>query len=95
MAHRILVVALSMIAAASPARATSPEPASPTVAPAGSADTRYCLRVGPYTGSRLETVQCWTRQQWAEQCDQDDWPWVRQCVDVDKEWARNGVAVIT
>ena len=67
--------------------------AFPAAAPAGSADTRYCLRVGPYTGSRLETVQCWTRQQWAEQCDQDDWPWVRQCVDVDKEWAKEGVGV--
>jgi hypothetical protein len=94
MAHKLLIAAFGIVAAASPLSATSPEPTSTTVAPAGSADTKYCLRVGPYTGSRLESIQCWTRQQWAEQCDYDDWPWVRRCVDVDKEWAENGVAVI-
>jgi hypothetical protein len=39
--------------------------------------------VGPVTGSLVQTVQCWTREQWAE-----------EGVDVDREWAREGVGVI-
>ena len=35
------------------------------------------------TGTRLETVRCWTRAEWAE-----------QGVNVDEEWAREGVRVI-
>ena len=34
-------------------------------APAGTATTRYCLRVDPITGSRIETIQCRTRDDWA------------------------------
>jgi hypothetical protein len=83
MAHKELVVALSMIVAASPVPAASLEPAPTTAAPAGTAGTRYCLRVAPVTGSLIETVQCWTRDEWAE-----------EGVDVDKEWAREGVGVI-
>ena len=52
-------------------------------APAGSPTTRYCLRVDPPTGSRIETIQCRTREGWAE-----------LDVDVDQEWADNGVRVI-
>ncbi len=52
-------------------------------APMAGPDARYCLNVAPVTGSQVETVQCWTRQQWAE-----------QDVDVDREWAREGVRVI-
>lgn len=89
MAHKILVVALGMIVAASPLSATTPEPTPETIPPTETPGTHYCLRVGPYTGTRLETVQCWTRQQWAEQCDE----WANQCVDVDKEWAKNGVRI--
>ena len=82
MAHKSLAVALSMIAAASPLMASQPEmPTTP--APAGNADTRYCLRVEPLTGSNIETIRCWTRAQWVE-----------QGVDVDKEWAKEGVRVI-
>jgi hypothetical protein len=92
MAHKILAVALSMIVAASPLLATTPTPK--TLPPTEAPGTQYCLRVGPYTGSRLDSVQCWTRQEWAEQCDNDEWPWPeQQCVDVDKEWARNGVRI--
>ena len=83
MAHKELIVALGMIVAASPVSATSPEPI-PTTAPAGTADTRYCLRIEAVTGTRLEKVRCWTRQEWAE-----------QDVDVDKEWAKEGVAIIS
>jgi hypothetical protein len=52
-------------------------------APPGTPATRYCLHVGPVTGSLVETVQCWTREEWAA-----------QDVDVDQEWAKNGVGVI-
>ena len=89
MAHKILVVALSMIVAASPLSATSPEPIPKTIPPTETPGTQYCLRIGPYTGTRLESVQCLTRQEWAEQCDE----WAMQCVDVDKEWAENGVRI--
>lgn len=94
MALKILAVALSMIAAVSPLSATTPEPTPKTLPPTEAPGTEYCLRVGPYTGTRLEAVQCWTRQEWAEQCDNDEWPFPdQQCVDVDKEWARNGVRI--
>jgi len=46
-------------------------------------DARYCLRVEPNTGSRIEAIRCETRQEWAE-----------LGVDVDKEWAREGVRVV-
>lgn len=83
MAHKELIVALGMILAASPGWASQPEPTRESVAPAGTATTRYCLRVEPITGSRIETIQCRTR---------DDWAALE--VDVDQEWAENGVRVI-
>jgi hypothetical protein len=82
MAHKELVVALSMIVTASPVLASSPEPTAKT-APAGTAETRYCLRVEPVIGSLIQTVQCWTREEWAA-----------KEVDVDKEWAREGVKIL-
>lgn len=82
MAYRELAVALSMIVAASAASATQPEPMPLSVAPPGTAQTRYCMRV-ELTGSRIEPVKCWTREKWAD-----------QGVDVDKEWPREGVRVI-
>jgi hypothetical protein len=48
-----------------------------------SASTRYCMKVEPVTGSRVETVECWTRAEWTE-----------QGVDLDKDWAREGVSII-
>ena len=59
-------------------------PSATAVAPTGTRATRYCLRVDPVTGSNVETVQCWTREQWAE-----------QGVDVDREWAKNGVRTMS
>jgi hypothetical protein len=56
-------------------------PATP--APPGTAETRYCLRVDPLIGSRIETIQCKTRDEWAA-----------LELDVDQEWAENGVRVI-
>ena len=84
MALKILITALGMIVATSPVSAAQPEPTPTTVAPAASPDARYCLRIEAVTGTRLEKVRCWTRQEWAE-----------LDVDVDKEWAREGVAVIS
>lgn len=79
MTYKDLIVPLSMMVASLPLQPTAPQ----TGAPAGTALTRYCLRVDPITGSRMETVQCRTREEWAE-----------LDVDVDQEWATNGVRVI-
>lgn len=81
MAYKQMLVAFTMTAAASPLSATQTEPGP--AAPAASPDAQYCLRIEAITGTRLEEVKCWTRQEWAE-----------QDVDVDKEWAKEGVAVI-
>jgi len=78
MANKAWVLALSLIVGASPALASEP----PAPAPAGTPTTKYCLRV-TITGNISETVECWTRDEWAE-----------QDVDVDKEWATNGVRTI-
>ncbi len=83
MAHKIWAVVFGFIVAASPSSAANPGPASARPAPTDGADARYCLRIEPVTGSRIETVRCWTRAEWVE-----------QGVDVDKEWAKEGVAVI-
>lgn len=81
MAHKALVVAFGIIVAASPLSAANLQ--TETVgAPEASADAKYCLRVEPITGSLIERVQCWTREEWAD-----------QGVDVDKEWAKEGVEV--
>ena len=78
MAYKALLAALSMIAAASPALANQdPSPSSPT--PIADAQGRICLRV-EVTGRIVDTVECWTREEWAE-----------QDVDVDKEWPKDGV----
>ena len=83
MALKELVVALGMIAAATPATASIQEPAATMGAPEGTPDTLYCMRIEAIVGTRLEEVKCWTRQQWAE-----------NEVDVYKEWAKEGVAII-
>lgn len=80
MAHA-LVVAFSLVAAASQPMPPSQVPLMP--APPGAPTTRYCLRVDPLIGSRIETVQCKTRDEWAA-----------LDIDVDQEWAANGVRVI-
>jgi hypothetical protein len=51
--------------------------------PAGTPETKYCMRIEAITGSRLEELKCWTREEWAE-----------REVDVDLEWAREGVRTI-
>ena len=88
MAHRISVVALGMLVVAAPLPAAQPDwtpitPVATATAPAGSEGTKYCMHVEPNTGSLVQTVQCWTRTEWAE-----------QGVDVDQEWAKEGVSVV-
>ena len=73
------VVALTMILAAGPGPIDDAE----RTAPPGGPETRYCMRVEAETGSRIERIWCWTREQWAE-----------QEVDLDAEWAREGVRVL-
>lgn len=88
MTKKAIALALGMmVAAASPATAAFPD-SEPIVlsstgdAPSGSPATRYCMHVDPNTGSMIQTVECWTRAEWAD-----------QGVDVDKEWKKNGVKV--
>lgn len=80
MTHHALTVALVMTGAT---LLVPPSGSLTASAPPGTPTTRYCLRVDPVTGSRMETIQCRTREEWA---DLD--------VDVDQEWAANGVRVI-
>ena len=84
MAPKLMVVAaLSVFAIAAPVSAAGQNSDRTSGAPAAGADARYCMRVEPMTGSRIETIQCWTRAEWAE-----------NGVDVDEEWATEGVSVI-
>lgn len=83
MAYKQLIVALSVIAVSSPATAARPEPTREAGAPAAPTGARYCLRIEPVTGSRIETIRCETREEWA-----------RLEVDLDKEWPKEGVKVI-
>ena len=76
-----MILALSLLAATS--QTPVGEPPATTPAPPGNEQTRYCLRVDPLIGSRIETVQCKTRDEWAA-----------LDIDVDEEWAANGVRVI-
>jgi len=80
MAHELLI-ALGLIASASQPPPGDAGPVS--LAPPGSPATRYCLRVEAIIGSRIETIQCKTREGWA-----------RLEIDVDREWAENGVRVV-
>ena len=79
MAFSKIVLALGLIAAATPAAVAAQD----RTAPPGSADTRYCMKIAALTGSHIERVKCWTREQWAE-----------QGVDVDKDWPKEGVRII-
>ena len=72
-----LIFALALLATA------QPSPAPRSLAPPGSPQTLYCLRVDPLIGSHIESIQCKTR---------DDWTMLG--IDVDEEWAENGVRTI-
>lgn len=83
MAYRIVLATLSLIAAASPLQATQMTTGPQGAAPPAPPEARYCLRVDPPTGSRLETIRCETRDTWAD-----------LGVDVDQEWAQWGVRIV-
>ena len=82
MTRKGLIAAIGMIAAAAPVSAFPAAP-GPGPAPAAPDSARYCLRMEPITGTRIETIECRTRADWA---DLD--------VNVDDEWAQNGVTVL-
>lgn len=84
MSHKKMFAALSMMAAISPAIATQPSQIPQESAPAAAEDARYCLRVEPITGSRVEAVRCKTREDWS-----------LLGVDIDRDWAKEGVRVIS
>lgn len=83
MALKTILLASILAAGAMPALASQSDDVAKARAPEASAGALYCLRVEAATGTRLETVQCWTRDQWAD-----------LEVDVDAEWAKEGVRVI-
>lgn len=84
MPHIKSALASSLILAlASPLLAQPAERTPGMMAPAAGPHALYCLRVEAVTGSRLESVRCWTRQEWTE-----------LGVDIDKDWAKEGVRVI-
>ena len=83
MAHKDLAVALGMLVAAFPASASVEDTIPTRIAPTGTPETRYCMRIEAVTGTRIEEIKCWTRAEWAE-----------QDVDVDKDWEKEGVRTI-
>jgi hypothetical protein len=83
MAYKKLAIALGMIFTASSVSASQPQPTPQEGAPAAPPDARYCLKVDPLPGSRIETIMCETRDEWAQ-----------LEVDLDQEWATEGVRVI-
>ncbi|HUR22126.1 MAG TPA: hypothetical protein VMZ90_15020 [Vicinamibacterales bacterium] len=80
MAHKGIVIVLGMIVATSPTAAAQAQDAA--MAPAAGPGSRYCMHIESPTGSRAERLECWTREEWAE-----------QGVDVDRDWAKEGVTV--
>lgn len=82
MAQKQLIAGLILVTAGSPIFATSPEP-NIMRAPAGTPETKYCMRIEASTGTIIERVRCWTREEWAA-----------NDVNVDEDWAREGVAII-
>ena len=81
MARKETILALTMILAASPLSAAGATREG--LAPPGTAETKYCMQIEAITGSRIEEVKCWTREEWAQ-----------REVDVDEEWAKEGVRII-
>jgi len=83
MAYRTLAAALGLAVALSPVSATQMAPTMEGTAPPAGPGALYCMHIAPITGSKLEEVKCWTREQWAE-----------QGVDVDHDWAKEGIRVV-
>lgn len=83
MSYTSLLATFGLLAAMSPAMAAQSEPMPDQLAPAAGPNAKYCLRIEPITGSRIEQILCETREEWA-----------LLGVDVDREWAEEGVRVI-
>ena len=83
MANKEWLVALTLIASPVSAAVQDRPPPVPAVAPPGTPQTKYCMHIEAITGSRLEELKCWTREEWAE-----------QGVDVDQDWPKEGVRTI-
>jgi hypothetical protein len=58
MTRKSLFAALVLVCAISPAAAAQPDATPEKIAPAAAPDAKYCLRVEPVTGSRIEMVRC-------------------------------------
>lgn len=86
MAWKSILLASILVAGAAPTAASQAHHSN-DVATAGAPDAPegalYCLKMEPITGTRIGSVLCWTRQQWA---DND--------IDLDEAWAADGVEVI-
>lgn len=81
MAHKYSLIALGLIAVASPASVSAQFADPPlNISAEAAADGKiYCMHVD-VTGTVAQRVECWTRAEWAD-----------QGVDVDKEYPKNGV----
>lgn len=83
MTWKNILFGLSIVASPlSATQMTAPRGSAPPAPPAPP-EARYCLRVDPPTGSRIETIRCETRDTWAD-----------LGVDVDQEWAQWGVRIV-
>ena len=86
MAWKNILLASILMTGAVPAAASQTDrsdDAMTAAAPEAPEGALYCLKMEPITGTRIGSVLCWTRQQWAE-----------NDVDLDKAWAEDGVEVI-
>ena len=86
MAWKTILLASIMVAGAMPVSASQSDQSDDvTIARASEAweGALYCLKMEPITGTRIGSVLCWTRQEWA---DND--------IDVDEAWAEDGVKVV-
>ena len=83
MAIKNLFVTAAVIGIVTATPAFAVQATDMTSAPPGTPQTKYCMHVEAPTGSRIEPVRCWTREEWAE-----------QGVDVDRDWAKEGVTTL-
>ena len=78
MVHKSIAAVITIVAALPVAAASAERTPPPMEGP----DARYCMHVEAVTGSLVQTVRCWTREQWAD-----------QGVDLDEEWSKEGLGV--
>ena len=72
MLAKFVLPALSLVAASASAsaaqtdqRTPAAEPAAATTASAAAKPNRICIKYAPMIGSRIEKMECKTRQEWA------------------------------